>query len=242
MADPPIEGVEAERCPDTEHEPEHNSEDGISLWSRCDLARAVRGSDDGRGGEQNLQRSEALLLPEKLLVRAGPCRAGSPELCEPSLELSPRAGQAGRVGLELVRRERLRIRGGEARRNVRLAAVDAEREDVRIRIGGDVGAPARGVLESGFLDGEIEDCGCLGEPCLRPSVPIRIRDGALRLNPGDGRCDVLPVQQHIRSRPEHLRLACGHHVGNSRDDEYRDDDHPLVAPDDGEVVGDRLLS
>ena len=48
-------------------------------------------------------------------------RAGSPELREPALDLAARPGQARGVGLELVRRERLRVRGREARRDVRLA-------------------------------------------------------------------------------------------------------------------------
>ena len=102
--------------------------------------------------------------------------------------------------------------------------------------------PSTLLADSGDLDGAVADRRRLREPRLRPRVPERIGDRALRRKPGDRRAEVLPVEQHVGRRPEDLRLARRHHVRDGRDDEHGDDDHPLVAADDGEVVGDRLLS
>ena len=82
----------------------------------------------------------------------------------------------------------------------------------------------------------------LREPRLRPRVPKRIGDRALRRDPGDRRSEILPVQEHIGGRPEDLRLARGHDVRDGGTTSDGDDDQPLVAANDGEVVGDRLFS
>ena len=50
------------------------------------------------------------------------------------------------------------------------------------------------------------------------------------------------VEEHVGRRSEDLRLARRHHVCDGGHDDHRDDDHPLVAADDCEVVRDRLLS
>ena len=87
----------------------------------CPALSAVRMTVGG--SEDELERPQVLLLPEKLLIRVAPCRAGLAQLREPALDLAARPRQSGGVGLELVRGERLRVRGRETRRDVRLAVV-----------------------------------------------------------------------------------------------------------------------
>ena len=237
-----IECAEGERATDPEHEPEEQAEGRTALRRRSDLAGAVGRTDDRGRREQDLERPQILRLAQKLLVRLRACRARLSEFREPALDLAAGAGEARRVGLELVLSERRRICVRQAGGDVGISMRDGERQDVGVGIGGHVGSPALDVLQPGYLDRAVAYGIGLGEPLLCQRVAKGIGDRALGRKPGDRRAEILPIEKDVRRGLEDLRRACRHDVCDGRHDQRGDDDHPLVAPNDAEVVGDRLLS
>jgi hypothetical protein len=235
-----VERVPGEGHADPERKPEDRGQGAVPLRPRGDLTGAHRLPDDRGARLKELDRPQVLLLLQQVAVDVGPRGALLAELGEAALELPARGREGGRVHLVPVAREGLSVRVRQPCHRLGLTPPHSEAEQVGVLLRGD-GRVAekldRGhVVDAGDPDRALRDLRRPRERRLRPRKALGIRVCVDVRDTGQRRAQVLAVEQHLGRRAVDLRLLHRQRDRDDRQDQRREDDDPLVASDDRQIV------